>query len=75
MKTYELIIEKNQPACGGKDPRILQFETAVTDDPVAYVKQKELDAKNLEVDDDGKGTITVSFQYGVQRVKYEFSEE
>lgn len=75
MKTYELIIEKSQPACGGKDPRILQFETAVTDDPVAYVKAKEPDAKNLEVEDDGKGTITVSFLHGVQRVKYEFTED
>lgn len=75
MKTYELIIEKNQPACGGKDPRVLRFETAVTEDPVAYVQMREPDAKNLEVEDNGQGTITISFEHGVQRVKYEFTED
>lgn len=37
MKTYELIIERQQPPCGGKPAKVVEVRSVTTDDPVAYV--------------------------------------
>ena len=38
MKTYELIIERQQPPCGGKPAKVVEVRSVTTDDPVAYVR-------------------------------------
>ena len=77
MKSYELIIERRQPPCGGKQSKLYDFQNVETDDPVAYVRAQEPELPKdaqLEVEDDGNGTVCVMFTSGVQPVKYEFSE-
>jgi hypothetical protein len=39
--TYELIIERQQPTCGGKSPFKCEIKSVTTDDPLAYVKKLE----------------------------------
>lgn len=41
MKTYELIIERQQPPCGGKPAKVVEVRSVTTDDPVAYVRSLE----------------------------------
>ena len=41
MKTYELIIERRQPPCGGKPAKVVEVRSVTTDDPVAYVRSLE----------------------------------
>ena len=45
MKTYELIIQIQQPSCGGKAPFRNEIRTVSTDDPVAYVRKLEPDGE------------------------------
>ncbi len=76
MKHYELIIEENQPTCGGQSPvksRILDVDT---DDPVAYVKAAE-GTDTVETGTDGDGSLTVLVRRGEYRywVKYVFTED
>ena len=33
MKTYELIIERHQPPCGGKPSKVVEVHSVATDDP------------------------------------------
>ena len=75
--TYELIIERRQPPCGGKPPRLFEFFTVETNNPEQYVRSHEPELPcdiAMDVSDDGHGTITVSFVRGVQNVRYEFTE-
>ena len=65
MKTYELIIERRQPPCGGKP---------ATDDPVAYVRSLEKNGE-LQVTDGSDGEIVVTLDAGLKQVKYSFTEE
>lgn len=77
MKSYELIIERRQPPCGGKQPKLYDFRNVETDDPTAYVREHEpglsKDAE-LEVDNSQEGIVSVSFTSGIQPVRYEFTE-
>ena len=74
MKTYELIIEKRQPVCGGKSPKDVKVMTVTTDDPVAYVRQIEKDGE-LKVSTSPAGELVVEIEEGARGVRYSFSEE
>lgn len=74
MKTYELVISRSQPTCGGKSPWANELLSVQTDDPAAYVRGREPGA-SLEVDTTKPGTTVVSFLNGRQQVRYEFTEE
>ncbi len=77
MKSYELIIERQQPPCGGKQTKLYDFRNVETDDPVSYVRNHEPELPKdmeLEVDRSQDGVVSVYFTSGIQPVKYEFSE-
>lgn len=74
MKTYELIIERRQPPCGGKSPKVVQVQTVTTDDPVAYVRSIEKDGE-LQVTVNPDGEIVVSLDVGAKQIKYSFTED
>ena len=74
MKTYELIIQEQQPTCGGKSPFKSEIKTVTTDDPVAYVRKLE-PLCELEVSEDENGVITISADRSGLWVKYEFCED
>lgn len=74
MKTYELIIERRQPPCGGKPSKVVQVQTVTTDDPVAYVRSLEKEGE-LQVAKTPDGEIVVSLDAGLKQVKYSFTEE
>ena len=77
MKSYELIIERQQPPCGGKQTKSYDFRNVETDDPVSYVCEHEpglSEDMELEVDRSQDGVVCVCFTSGIQPVKYEFSE-
>jgi hypothetical protein len=74
MKTYELIVQIQQPSCGGKSPFRNEFRKVSVDDPVEYVRTQEPGGK-LEVQESADGTITVSTMRNQARVVYEFSED
>lgn len=73
MKTYELIIERAQPSCGGKSPKEVQVQTVTTDDPAAYVRSVE---KNGELNEatTPDGEIVITLGSGLTQVKYSFTE-
>ena len=77
MKSYELIIERRQPPCGGKPTKLHDFQNVETDDPVAYVRQHEpglsQDAE-LEIHRTQDGTVCICFTSGIHPGKYEFTE-
>ena len=58
MKTYELVIEKKQPTCGGRAPTKSEIKTVTTADPVAYVRGLEPNGK-LEVETTANGVYSV----------------
>ena len=75
---YEVVITHTQPTCGHKSPTRNEIRSVETDDPVAYMHSQEKDIPEdaeLEVERADDGTITVSFSGGVERVRYEFSED
>ncbi len=74
MKTYELIIERKQPSCGGKDPKEVKMMTVSTDDPVEYVRQIEKTGE-LEVTVKEDGEVVVSLEAGMKQIRYSFTEE
>ena len=74
MKTYELIVERLQPSCGGKDPKEVKMTTVTTDDPVVYVRQIEQNGE-LEVTTTESGEIVISLDQGMKHIKYSFTEE
>ena len=74
MKTYELIIERHQPPCGGKPPKAVTVQTIAPDDPVAYVRTLEKNGE-LQVTRNPDGEVVVSLDAGVNQFKYSFTEE
>ena len=75
---YEVVITHTQPTCGHKSPTRNEIRSVETDDPIAYVRSQEKDlpeSAELEIERGGDGTITVSFSSGVERARYEFSED
>ena len=74
MKNYELIIERNQPSCGGKDPKNVKIMSVSTDDPVAYVRSLEKNGE-LEVSTNDNGELVVSLDVGKKQVTYTFTED
>jgi len=74
MKTYELIIQRRQPSCGGKSPYKSEIHTVSTDDPVEYVKKLEPSSK-LEVSELEDGALCIIAEHDDAWVKYEFSED
>ena len=74
MKTYELVIERLQPSCGGKDPKVVKVMTVETDNPLTYVQQLE-PAGNLVVETSGSGDIVISLDEGLKHITYTFTEE
>lgn len=74
MKTYELIVERRQPSCGGKSPTDVKVLSVTTEDPVAYVRGIEKDGE-LEVTTTPDGEIVVSLDVGAKHIKYTFAED
>ncbi len=74
MKSYELIIQRPQPSCGGKSPYKSEILSVTTDDPVAYVRKLEPESK-LEVDEPENGIFLIRAENNGKWVKYEFSED
>ena len=76
--TYELVITKTQPPCGGKPTTTHEIRSVDVTDVIAYVRACEKDlpaAFPLEARDNGKGTITVEFESGKSTFTYEFTED
>ena len=74
MKTYELIIERLRPGCGGQDPREVRILTVTTDDPMAYVRSQEPDG-DLEQTVSPAGEIVISLDKGLKHITYTFAED
>ena len=74
MKTYELIIQQQQPSCGGKSPYRSEFRTVTTDDPVAYVRKLEPSCE-LEVTQEEDGVTVIRTVHNGAWIRYEFCEE
>lgn len=77
VKNYELMIERQQPPCGGKQPKLYDFQNVETDDPVAYVRAHEPglpENAELEIDRSQDDVVRVRFTSGIQPVTYEFTE-
>lgn len=74
MKTYELIIERRRPSCGGKDPKEIKMMTVSTDDPVEYVKAAEK-TEDVTVTEKPDGEIVVEVSLGARQMRYSFTEE
>ena len=76
--TYELIITRTQPHCGGKSPMQNEIRSVDVSDILAYVRASEKDMPAdypLEARDNGRGTVTVEFESGKSHVTYEFTED
>ena len=75
MKTYEPIIERRQPTCGGQMPTKCEIRTVSTDDPLAYVKKLEPHGElQTYTNDAGEFVVELDDVRG-HGVKYIFSEE
>ena len=74
MKTYEMVVQHQQPSCGGKPPFRTEIRTVSTDDPVAYVRKLEPSC-SLEVNTDSSGVIVIITEHNGARVRYEFCED
>ena len=73
MKEYELIIERNQPTCGGKSPKDVRMMTVTTDDPAAYVRSQE-PAGEIEASTNDAGELIFDLDSGAKRIRYIFTE-
>ena len=75
MKTYELIIVRQQPTCGGRTPTRSEIKTVTTDDPVAYVQKLDPTGK-LKVENKENGVILITAEQGDGMLcRYEFTED
>ncbi|MGM9640329.1 MAG: hypothetical protein ACI3V3_03075 [Faecousia sp.] len=72
MATYELIIERRQPPCGGKPPKLYEFMTVQTENPTAYVRSRE-PGKELTVMQNASGELVISVGEGLKQVRYCFT--
>lgn len=73
MARYELIIEQQQPTCGGKSPTKSEVHMVETNDPVEYVRAQE-PGLEFEVENED-GVVTVRGKKNGMWVKYEFTED
>lgn len=73
MKTYELVIERQQPSCGGKDPKEVKVLEVTTDNPLLYVQNLE-PAGNLVVEARDNGETVISLDQGMKHITYTFTE-
>ena len=76
--TYELIITRTQPHCGGKSPLQNEIRSVDVSDILAYIRANEKDMPSdypLVAKDNGRGTIVVEFESGKSHVTYEFTED
>ena len=76
--TYELVITRTQPPCGGKSPQTHEIRSVDITDFISYVRSNESDLPRdypLEATNDGKGTTTIEFKSGASVVTYEFTED
>lgn len=74
MKQYELILERRQPSCGGRDPKDVKMMNVATDDPVEYVKQAEK-TEQVNIIKNENGEIVIEVQLGARQVRYTFTED
>ncbi len=75
MPNYELIIERRQPSCGGKAPTRCEVLSVTTDDPMAFVQEKEPGAQ-LELLQNEGGVVQIRAEGGDGLwVNYEFTED
>ena len=74
MKTYELIVERLRPSCGGQDPKDVQIFSVITDDPMAYVRRQE-PVGELEQTQGPAGEIIISLDKGLKHIRYTFAED
>ena len=74
MKNYELIIERKQPSCGGKDPKEVTVLNVATEDPVAYVKAAEK-TEAVTVTENPNGELVVEVCLGQRQIRYSFTED
>ena len=74
MKTYELIVERLQPVCGGKSPKEVKMSTVTTDDPMAYVKSLEPDGEPVQ-QVNAAGEIVITLDQGAKHITYTFTED
>ena len=74
MKTYELIIERLRPSCGGQDPKEVKMLTVTTDDPLAYVREIEKNGE-LSMETNAAGEIVITLNQGLKHITYTFAEE
>lgn len=74
MKTYELIIERLRPSCGGQDPKEVKMLTVTTDDPLAYVREIEKNGE-LAMETNAAGEIVITLDTGLKHITYTFAEE
>jgi hypothetical protein len=75
---YEIIIQRTQPPCGGKSPKVVDFRNADVDDPLSYVIMNEpnlLANVDIDIDESKEGIVVISFTCGSQNVRYEFLED
>ena len=75
MKTYELVIEKLQPACGGKDPKEVKMLTVTTDNPLVYVQEHEAAGTPVVQTGSHPGETVITLDEGMRHVTYTFTEE
>lgn len=73
MKEYELIIQSNQPPCGGKDSKASEIMEVETDDLLAFVRAREKDVEPV-LEEARPGVSRVSFVRNRWTVTYEFTE-
>ena len=76
--TYELVITRTQPSCGGKSPQTHEIRSVETEDFVDYVRRNETDLPAdfpLRAEKDRYGNYVVEFESGRSHVTYEFTEE
>ena len=74
MKSYELIIERLQPVCGGKSPKEVKMLNVSTDDPMAYVRAEEPDGE-LKLETKPSGEIVITLDQGLKHITYTFTED
>ena len=74
MKTYEVVILEQQPTCGGRRPFRNEIRTVSTDDPVAYVQEREPFCE-LEVTEGENGGTVIRAERSGYWIRYEFYED
>ena len=72
--TYELIIERVRPSCGGQDPKEVKMMTVTTEDPMAYVRGLEPDGE-LVCETNASGETIITLDKGLKHITYTFAED